>query len=344
MADMAGWLTVLRLLVFTPVALLALWIHPRTTTTRQSDLIIVGCTVVAILLPSAASVFSTSPYVLIYLFGGMITMSYCTLVQRVRFRLAVVVLVAAVAIQIWCLSRRPEIDAASFEFAVSFYLSGASLLLMGSFILERTERHGFLEYLRAEILIEHIERTAHTDMLTGLANRRHFETAFEQRWVEARRSGGPLSLLIVDADHFKRYNDRHGHAVGDLVLQALAGALSSSAHRPSDVVARIGGEEFAILLPETDVEGAACVARRVHEVVAGLSVEVDGGGVGPITVSIGLACGLVRRTPSSKDLFRLADAALYEAKVSGRNRTCRARIDLPSKWSGEPLEPAAAAV
>jgi diguanylate cyclase (GGDEF)-like protein len=163
-----------------------------------------------------------------------------------------------------------------------------------------------------------------TDALTALPNRRAFEETFARAWAEARRRDGPVTLLVVDADHFKRYNDRHGHAVGDRVLKELARALSAGVRRPGDLVARIGGEEFALLLPGTDAEGAVCVAESVHEAVAGIAVEAEGVGVGPVTASIGLAFGLPGRGGSPADLLRLADAALYEAKAAGRNRTCYA--------------------
>lgn len=169
-----------------------------------------------------------------------------------------------------------------------------------------------------------LARLSRTDVLTDLPNRRHFEEAFERSWTEVRRRAGPICLLVVDADHFKRYNDCYGHAVGDLVLCALARALGLSARRPGDLVARVGGEEFAVLLPDTDAEGAACVAEAVHEAVAALVVEAEGVGVGPIKVSIGLAFGLPDMDSSPADLLRLADAALYEAKAAGRNRTCYA--------------------
>ena len=169
-----------------------------------------------------------------------------------------------------------------------------------------------------------LAQLSRTDALTGLPNRRAFEEAFGRTFAEARRHGGPVGLLVVDADHFKRYNDRFGHAVGDQVLQALARALSAALRRPADLVARVGGEEFAILMPDTDAEGAAHVAERVHEAVSDLVVETGGESVGRITVSIGLAFGLPRQGGTPADLFGLADAALYEAKATGRNRTCYA--------------------
>ncbi|WP_375275272.1 GGDEF domain-containing protein, partial [Methylorubrum thiocyanatum] len=159
-----------------------------------------------------------------------------------------------------------------------------------------------------------------TDLLTGLPNRRRFEEAFEQAAKASRRADRPLALLVIDADHFKRYNDRHGHVVGDAVLKSLAKSLTESLRRPNDLAARVGGEEFAVLLPDTDRAGAARIAEAIHAAVADLAVPAAGIGPGSITVSIGLAVSAGDR--ETEDLYRRADAALYEAKESGRNRTC----------------------
>ncbi|GEP08974.1 sensor domain-containing diguanylate cyclase [Methylobacterium gnaphalii] len=171
---------------------------------------------------------------------------------------------------------------------------------------------------RAAMQLE-LARLSRTDPLTGLANRRSFEDALDAAGKDARRTGLPVSLLIVDADHFKRYNDRYGHAVGDEVLKELAQRLSACVHRPNDMAFRIGGEEFMLLLPATDAIGALRVADAVHEQMQGLTLPSAGIGRGAVTVSIGVASGI-----DDPDLFRRADAALYEAKATGRNRTCSA--------------------
>ena len=171
-----------------------------------------------------------------------------------------------------------------------------------------------------------LAKLARTDNLTGLANRRHFEEAFDQASRASARTGRPLSLLLIDADHFKTYNDRFGHAIGDAVLSGLAEALRLSVRRPGDLAARVGGEEFAILMPETDREGASQVAAAIHKATATLTLPSAGVEPGSVTVSIGLAVGSVGDAP---DLYRRADSALYEAKSSGRNQT-RCALDEPS--------------
>lgn len=190
------------------------------------------------------------------------------------------------------------------------------------------------ELHRREAMQAELKRLSLTDALTGLPNRRAFDEAGAGAWADAQRSDGCLSLLIVDADHFKRFNDRYGHQVGDEVLRGLARCLSVGVHRPADLVCRVGGEEFVLLLPDTDQAGAYRIAEKVHTEVSLLTVGSAGIGAGAVTVSIGLATAVPGTSAISglADLYRLADEALYEAKASGRNQTRCA----------EPHEPAAA--
>ena len=197
------------------------------------------------------------------------------------------------------------------------------------------------ELRRREDIQAELERLSLTDSLTHLPNRRAFETAGGRAWKDAVRSGKPLSLLIVDADHFKRFNDRYGHPVGDAVLQGLGRALSASVHRPHDLVCRIGGEEFAILLPDTDEAGARCIAEKVHAEVSTLAIGAAGIGAGAVTVSIGLASTgpIGAEIPALTDMYRLADGALYDAKAGGRNQTrCAMPQDIRTASQKRPLQ------
>lgn len=165
---------------------------------------------------------------------------------------------------------------------------------------------------------------ANTDGLTGLANRRRFDEALSQEWKRAGREAYPLSLLMIDVDRFKYYNDRYGHQQGDRCLRRIAAAIAECVHRPGDLIARYGGEELAVLLPATHASGAADLARRVRIAVenAGLAHEDSPPGK-VVTVSIGVATmdpRLVDATGGGDELVAIADAALYEAKRDGRNR------------------------
>ena len=191
----------------------------------------------------------------------------------------------------------------------------AALLLRDVTERERTQRE--LERTHAEL-----ERLARTDPLTGLANRRSLMEELEQEVERSERYGRPLSLVSVDLDHFKSVNDTHGHAAGDEVLRQAAQALRSVC-RDVDLAARMGGEELALLLPETDVAGARIVAERVRERIAGTEHRSPAGEAFRVTASLGVATA--RRGASGESLLQAADEALYQAKDAGRNQVALAR-------------------
>jgi diguanylate cyclase (GGDEF)-like protein/PAS domain S-box-containing protein len=159
---------------------------------------------------------------------------------------------------------------------------------------------------------------AHIDPLTGLCTRRHFMELAESELARTRRYGGTLSLLMLDLDRFKRINDTHGHLIGDRVLQTL-GDTCRKVFRNIDIVGRIGGEEFAVLLPATDTPKACEVAERLRRNIEAVTVPVERGDALHFTASIGVS-GLKGREVGIDTLLGLADKALYEAKHGGRNR------------------------
>ncbi len=172
-----------------------------------------------------------------------------------------------------------------------------------------------LRTLELEAADRALDLQARTDALTGLLNRRGFESQMAFALALARRSSRPLSLITMDVDHFKRVNDTYGHEAGDEVLRRLARTLESRL-RSSDVVARLGGEEFVALLPDTDLAGAQAIAQALVTAMADQQDPV----VGTITVSVGVAT--MRGQENGADILRRADMALYEAKGQGRNRVC----------------------
>ncbi|MBS3803435.1 MAG: GGDEF domain-containing protein [Oleiphilaceae bacterium] len=156
------------------------------------------------------------------------------------------------------------------------------------------------------------------DSLTGLYNRRHLDATLPRLCAESRRNGVPMAMVIFDADHFKTINDRWGHAFGDECLQAIAGVLERHTRRPRDLAVRFGGEEFALLLPETDAAGACTVSRRI--LVDMTSIGLMAPGQEAVTISLSAGVGTLGPNDDDKDLFRKADEALYRAKAQGRNR------------------------
>ena len=176
-----------------------------------------------------------------------------------------------------------------------------------------------------------LRQWVYIDGLTAVYNRRHFDERLAAEWGRAARSGAALSVLLLDVDFFKRYNDRYGHQAGDDCLRRLAACLKASLRRPADLVARYGGEEFVCLLPDTDLPGAMVVAQQLGAAVQALKIEHADSAVAPVvTVSLGVCSkpgGAPGHTVGSADaLLHEADAQLYIAKSGGRNRAIGAAM------------------
>lgn len=165
-----------------------------------------------------------------------------------------------------------------------------------------------------------LERIAMLDGLTEIPNRRSFTERFTQEWDRAVRSGKPLSLIVADVDAFKQYNDNYGHGMGDVVLKSLAATFSKSLYRPADFAARIGGEEFAILLPETEAPDGQNLAERIRRNVELLNIPHGFSTFSDrITVSLGGATAIPSGSDYHISLFESADQQLYKAKSAGKN-------------------------
>ncbi|MYN19499.1 diguanylate cyclase [Rugamonas sp. FT107W] len=167
-----------------------------------------------------------------------------------------------------------------------------------------------------------------TDGLTGVANRRSFNDTLDAEWRRCARAGLPLSVIMIDVDHFKPYNDHYGHQAGDLCLQQVSAAMARCASRPQDLLARYGGEEFILLLPQEPAAGAEVVARRILEEVRGLAIPHAAAPTAPyVSVSLGVCTALPPLDSiDSNTLIRMADSQLYRAKQDGRNRYCKTEI------------------
>ena len=163
-----------------------------------------------------------------------------------------------------------------------------------------------------------------TDPLTGLHNRRHFDVVCATEWERARRDQRPLAGLFIDVDYFKPYNDCQGHRAGDDCLAAVGKAIGQSLQRPADVAARYGGDEFVVLLPDTDADGALDVARRLLAAIGALDIPHGASPFGRVTASIGVAHLVPGPIHTFDELLERTDRALYAAKEAGRNRAMAA--------------------
>ena len=210
-----------------------------------------------------------------------------------------------------------------------FFLVSSNVLgIPTSYMIERQRRKDFLltallaiEKEKGEELVNRLRDMSYVDGLTGIANRRRFEDELDKEWGRAIRTGRPLSLLMVDIDFFKRYNDSEGHLKGDECLKKVAAAIENSVRDNLDLVARYGGEEFAVIIPETDMDHALRVAERIRRAVEDLKISHPNSEVSKfVTISVGVATMLPKKGMDKRELIRRADTALYRAKREGRNR------------------------
>lgn len=201
-------------------------------------------------------------------------------------------------------------------YVTTFLVTIVSLLLVAAYGIGRI---GWMLH-RAQ---QELATASVTDEMTGLFNHRHFVQRLEEEVRRSERYGHPTGLILIDLDHFKRVNDRHGHVVGDQALRHAADLLRDGVRR-IDLPCRYGGEEFAIILPETPLAQAVLLAERLRAAVAGSAVALPDGGILTITLSAGVAAFPSPGLAGGLDLVRAADACLYRAKGEGRNRVCAA--------------------
>jgi diguanylate cyclase (GGDEF)-like protein/PAS domain S-box-containing protein len=200
----------------------------------------------------------------------------------------------------------------------------AKMLFIVRDITERKQAEELIQQLVQQLEVEKktAELNANTDSLTGVANRRYFDQVLNTEFHRLKRTGAPLSLIMLDVDHFKNFNDSYGHLAGDDCLRQIGTTLKTFVRRASDFVARYGGEEFVVVLAETDPHGAEILAERIRTAIEALAIPHAGSEVAQVvTVSLGVVTVYPSGMSSTEQIMALADKAMYRAKQAGRNRT-----------------------
>lgn len=275
--------------------------------------------------------------ILVYSPGLLVVAVFAGTLLHLRFWLAFVLLsmIGVFFAGVLILERPQTTDIVAV--LISFYCMACAVALLGGYRVEHAARRQFLQVRLLSLKQHELELANHQlqelvdqDGLTGIANRRHFDKQLVAEWNRARRGGYPLSLLLIDLDFFKNYNDTYGHQAGDDCLIVVGSVLRAHTQRSGDVAARYGGEEFAMILPATDSADAEEIGWRVVRDIASYRIPHRASRAAEVvTASVGVASMVPSPLQTPRDLIARADEALYEAKGSGRNRVVVA-LDLPS--------------
>jgi diguanylate cyclase (GGDEF)-like protein len=318
-----------RLGVFTPWAILVLILVPRRGVMMRELLMLstiaLGSFVVLMASPGGgpAEIAAAEFGMLLVLFFGALTIA-------LRFPYAVAAAAIVIVQGSIYAAREPWLTLPEIFNIDMLTTTSAILALVSNYKAERGVRMAYLFYMREEhrrrslaVQNRDLAELSNADGLTGLANRRHFDAGLRDLWETERRDCFPVSLIMLDIDHFKRLNDTFGHPFGDHVLMVLAGILRAHVRTEGDIAARYGGEEFSIILPGQNQEQALKIAERLcREVRATPIVTINSEQTVSITISCGVSTAGMRAGPSPESLIAAADGALYQAKRGGRDRVC----------------------
>jgi diguanylate cyclase (GGDEF)-like protein len=268
----------------------------------------------------------------IYVAGILLIMLFATVTVQLRFSVAVAVIAAIMAMYAEGVRSVHAVTPYLHSSLFLVSLTAGCYMLFANWRMQADQQRGFVltlrERMRRRDLFQRnleLDELVRRDALTGLANRRAYDAWLLNSWRQARAAAAPLGLIVIDIDQFKAYNDFYGHPAGDSCLQTVARCLREQLRGTSDHVARMGGEEFAVLLPGLGGELCADVAERLRRAVAALELpHLDNEQGRIVTISCGAASLVAAEAVTPRDLVAAADAALYHAKQTGRNRVCLA--------------------
>jgi len=336
MARDVFWLAVkLRTFLFTPAAAFSLYVFwdPSGWFRRHWPNAFCELAVVSSGLSAAASLAvilseTRSEFAHFYHVGFIVVIMYGNVVQRLRFWNAVVFSLAILGIHVAGILLLDSFPPRLLSPIIALVSTTVVFTLTANYVMERDERTHYLLTLKERGLVrelsqahERLQQLSRSDGLTGLFNRRHFQDYFQSVWTRAQYDHSPVSVLMIDVDHFKKYNDRYGHPAGDECLRHVAQVLEQHVRRPGDLVARYGGEEFIAVLPHADSAVAAAVAERVRQTLEALQMRHEASPTSSVvTLSVGVATCQADFLLKDTALLAAADEALYQAKNGGRNR------------------------
>ena len=326
----------LRLCVITPLALLvniAMLFQPGPIL-RESSVAVVACLAGATeLLFQSHRTIANSAYAQ---FAVTAVLVFANTVMRLRFPFALAVSILVSSFDLVFLRLDTLLTPKEKALGVCLMVCTVVLTVLANYSQNREERLNFLFCLRGDLLIEdlhrlnaHLATAAETDALTGLANRHAFDRRLKQYWQETLDRRSALSVILIDIDHFKMMNDTFGHIYGDKALKRIAHLINEGTREKLDFVARFGGEEFVMLLPETTKEAALSAAERLRKTIeAAEPPELDNSAGTLRALKTTVSCGVANASPTQvqdpSSLLEMADKALYQAKAMGRNRVCLA--------------------
>ncbi|MFH2065251.1 MAG: diguanylate cyclase [Pseudomonadota bacterium] len=288
-----------------------------------------------LLLTSASIVWflilSQHPNVVHYHTGIILIITFGNIVVRIHFRYAFGYSAAILLLYVIGIDHVSQMPVAAAQNSSLVLITAAVISLIGNYQLEGEIRRDFLltllqriNTIKLEANNRKLEQLSISDELTGTANRRHFDKTFEREWSSAARNRYPLSLIFLDIDFFKSYNDNYGHQAGDQCLKKIGEALNRNIRRTHDLLARYGGEEFIILLPHTEMEEAFNLSEKIRQSIEHINIKHEFSQIANhITVSLGVASAVPTPQTDSSYLVEQADAALYQAKNNGRNQVVR---------------------
>ncbi len=336
MARDVFWVAVqLRLFLFTPAAVISLYSFwdPKGWASRLIPAEYAELAVLSSGLIAAASLayilsITHSEFAHFYHVGFIVVIMYGNVVQRLRFWNALLFSMAMLGIHVAGILLLDNFPQRLLSPIISLVSATTMATLIANYMMERDERINYLLTIKERGLVrelsgvhERLKQLSRSDGLTGLFNRRHFQEYYQHVWERAQYDQSPVSVLMIDVDHFKKYNDRYGHPAGDECLRQVASVLEAQVRRPGDLVARYGGEEFIAVLPNTDADAAAAVAERVRQAIGALNMRHEASPTHPVvTLSVGVASCQADFLLKSTALLTASDEALYQAKNTGRNR------------------------